>query len=67
MYDDWSDDKRLEILFSYEREILSFAKELKKRGRKEEAEKLLKKAEKIIPDLDYDLDKRPKNTVWRRE
>ncbi len=49
MYDDWSDDKRLEVLFSYETEIFSFAKELRKRGRNEEAEKLLKKAEKIVP------------------
>ncbi|MCK4233649.1 hypothetical protein KAX75_04420, partial [candidate division WOR-3 bacterium] len=49
MYDDWSDDKRLEILFSYETEVLSFAKELKKRGREEEAEKLLRRAEKIVP------------------
>lgn len=51
MYDDWSDDKRLEILFSYESEILSFAKELKKRGTNEEAEKLIKKAKKIVPFL----------------
>ena len=49
MYDDWSDDKRLEILFSYETEVLSFAKKLKKRGRGKEAEKLLKKAERIVP------------------
>ncbi|TES91407.1 MAG: hypothetical protein E3J87_07865 [Candidatus Cloacimonadota bacterium] len=48
MYDNWSDDKRLEVLFSYETEILSFAKELKKRGRNEEAEKLLKKTKKIL-------------------
>lgn len=52
MYDDWSDDKRLEILFSYETEILAFVKELKKRGRDEEAEKLLKRGKKIMPDLD---------------
>lgn len=51
MYDNWSDDKRLEILFSYETEVLSFAKELRERGRDEEAQKLLKKAEKIVPDL----------------
>ncbi|MCK4233870.1 hypothetical protein KAX75_05545, partial [candidate division WOR-3 bacterium] len=49
MYDDWSDDKRLEILFGYETEILSFTKELKKRGRTEEAERLLKQAERIVP------------------
>jgi len=48
MYDDWSDDKRLEILFSYEKEVLYFAKELRTRGRKEEAEKLLKKAERVV-------------------
>ena len=52
MYDDWSDDKRLELIFSYETEVLSFAKKLIKRGRTEEAEKILEKAEKIIPDLD---------------
>ncbi|TES92203.1 MAG: helix-turn-helix domain-containing protein [Candidatus Cloacimonadota bacterium] len=52
MYDDWSDDKRLEVIFSYEKEILSFVKELISRGRKKEAEKLLKKAEKIIPNSD---------------
>ncbi len=48
MYDDWSDDKRLEVLFSYETEVLSFAKELRKRGRKKVAEKFLKRAEKIV-------------------
>ena len=51
MYDDWSDDKRLELLFSYETEVIAFAKELRKRGKTEEAEKLLRKAEKIVPDL----------------
>lgn len=55
MYDNWSDDKRLEILFSFEKEIRSFAKELMARERKEEAEKLLKKAERIVPDLDESL------------
>ena len=49
MYDDWSDDKRLEVLFSYESEVISFAKELRARGRKDEAEKLLRKAERIVP------------------
>ncbi len=49
MYDDWSDDKRLEILFSYENEILIFAKELIAKGKKVVAEKLIKKAKKIIP------------------
>lgn len=49
MYDDWSDDKRLEILFSYENEVRVFTKELLSRGNKEEAKKLLKKAEKIVP------------------
>ena len=48
MYDDWSDDKRLEVLFSYESEVLSFAKELISRGRRDEAERLLKKAERIV-------------------
>jgi transposase len=52
MYDDWSDDKRLEILFSYESEVISFAHELVKRGRREEADRLLRKAKGIIPDSD---------------
>jgi transposase len=52
MYDDWSDDKRLEILFSYESEVVSFGKELIKRGRKKEAEHFLRKATKIIPFSD---------------
>ena len=52
MYDDWSDDKRLEILFRYENEVLSFANQLVSRGRKEEAEKLLKNAERIVPYSD---------------
>lgn len=55
IYDDWSEDKRLEILFAYETEVLSFAKELRARGRRYEAEKLLKKAKKIIPYLDFRL------------
>ncbi|MCK4576074.1 hypothetical protein KAU34_06680, partial [candidate division WOR-3 bacterium] len=49
MYNNWSDDKRLEILFSYETEVLTFTKELQKRGRNEESEKLLKKAKRIVP------------------
>jgi len=52
MYDDWSDDKRLEVLFGYEKEVRAFADELIKRGRKEEAEKLIKKAERIVPNVD---------------
>jgi transposase len=52
MYDDWSDDQRLEILFSYENEVLFFAKELSKRGRGREADRLLKKAEGIVPYSD---------------
>jgi tetratricopeptide (TPR) repeat protein len=52
MYDDWSDDKRLEILFRYENGVLGFAKELLKRGRKEEAHRLLRKAQKIVPYSD---------------
>lgn len=55
MYDDWSEDKRLEILFAYETEVFSFAKELRARGRKEEAERLLKKAKRIAPNLDFRL------------
>jgi transposase len=49
MYDNWSDDKRLEVLFSYETELLSFLKELKKRGRNLEVKKLIKKAERLLP------------------
>jgi tetratricopeptide (TPR) repeat protein len=49
IYDNWSDDKRLEIIFSYETEILSFVKKLIKRGKEEQAKKLLKSAKKIIP------------------
>ncbi len=52
MYDDWSDDKRLEVLFSYEKEVKAFADELIKRNRKDEAEKLLKRAERIVPEID---------------
>jgi len=48
MYDDWSDDKRLEVLFSYEKEVKTFADELRKREKTEEAEKVLAKAEKIV-------------------
>ena len=50
MYDDWSDDKRLEVLFSFETEVIAFAKELLKRGRKEEEHRFLKRAQRIIPD-----------------
>jgi transposase/tetratricopeptide (TPR) repeat protein len=50
MYDDWSDDKRLEALFSFETEVLAFAKELLNRGKKDEEHRLLKKARKIVPD-----------------
>jgi transposase len=49
MYDEWSDDKRLECIFSYQNEILSFAKNLVLRNKKEEAEKLLSKSKKITP------------------
>jgi len=55
MYDDWSDDKRLEVLFSYETELRTFTKELIKKGRTGEAEKLLKRAERIVPDADIRL------------
>jgi hypothetical protein len=52
MYDDWSDDKRLEVLFSYESEVINFVKELIKRGRKKEAQQLIQKTRKITPDSD---------------
>ncbi len=52
MYDNWSDDKRIEILFSYETEVIAFVKELKKREKKEEAKKMLKTVKRIVPDLD---------------
>jgi transposase/tetratricopeptide (TPR) repeat protein len=55
MYDNWSDDKRLEILFSYDTEVTTFIRELIKRGRKEEADRFLKTARKIAPDLDLRL------------
>ena len=48
MYDDWSDDKRLEVLFSYEKEVKTFADELRKRGKTEEAERVLERAERIV-------------------
>jgi transposase len=51
MYDNWSDDKRLEILFSYETEVKSFLRELVKRGRTKEAEKVIEKAVEIVPYL----------------
>lgn len=50
MYDDWSDDKRLEVLFGFETEVLAFAKELLKRGKEDEAHRLLERAGKIAPD-----------------
>ena len=48
MYDNWSDDKRLEVLFSYEKEVKTFADELRKRGKTEEAERVLERAERIV-------------------
>ena len=41
---------RLEVLFSFETEVLAFAKELLERGKKDEAHRLLEKAGKIVPD-----------------
>jgi transposase len=52
MYDDWSDDKRLKMLFGYETEILSFASQLINRKKRNEAKKLLKKASAIVPFSD---------------
>jgi transposase len=51
MYDDWSDDKRLEMLFNYETEMKNFIIELMKREKEKEAKKMLEKARKIIPDF----------------
>ena len=48
MYDDWSDDKRLEVLFSYEKEVRAFVEELHRRGRTEEARRVLERAERIV-------------------
>ena len=48
MYDNWSDEKHIEIMFNYEDELKSFSEKLKSRGRVEEAKSLLKKALKII-------------------
>ena len=51
MYDDWSDDKRLEILFNYETEVKLFIKELLKREKQKEADQMLARARKAIPDF----------------
>jgi transposase len=58
MYDDWSDDRRLEILFSYEKELILFARELIARKRYREAEEFLSNGKSIIgysEDIDFML------------
>jgi DNA-binding SARP family transcriptional activator/transposase len=52
MYDNWSEDKRSQIIFSFQDEVLSYVKELKSRGEQEEVERLLRRAEKIVPFSD---------------
>jgi hypothetical protein len=51
MYDDWSDDKRLETIFNYETEMKLFIKELLERERQQEADRMLARARRIIPDF----------------
>jgi DNA-binding SARP family transcriptional activator len=49
MYDDWSDDRRLEVIFGFENAAISFLKELIARGQKNAASRLFQKLRKIIP------------------
>jgi hypothetical protein len=53
MYDDWSDDKRLEVLFNFENEMKLFIKELLEREKHKEADIMLARARKIIPDFQF--------------
>jgi tetratricopeptide (TPR) repeat protein/transposase len=48
MYDNWSDDMRLEILFLFEKEMRDFIEALSERGRKADAARMERKAEKIL-------------------
>jgi hypothetical protein len=52
MYDNWCDDKRLEVLFKLETEMKAFVMELIKRTSQKEADKMLRRAKKIILDLE---------------
>jgi tetratricopeptide (TPR) repeat protein len=47
MYDDWSDERRLEMLFLFEREIQDFIDALASKGRKADAARMERKAERI--------------------
>jgi transposase len=49
MYDDWSDDKRIEILFNLEKEASAYIKELFDRGNRREARRFMKRIAKIVP------------------
>jgi DNA-binding SARP family transcriptional activator len=49
MYDDWSDDKRIEILFNLEKEASAFIKELFDRGNRREARRFMKRIARIVP------------------
>ncbi len=51
IYDNWSEDKRNEILNSYEKEILSFLKECVYNKEDNEMKEMLKKSKKIFPYL----------------
>jgi transposase len=52
MYDEWSDDKRIEILFSLEREASLFIRELFSRGKKKDALTFMRRMVKIVPRLE---------------
>ncbi|MFX0207370.1 MAG: helix-turn-helix domain-containing protein [Candidatus Hodarchaeota archaeon] len=49
MYDRWSENLRASMLNKLENEVLSFTKEFSSKSKKAEVEKLLEKAERIIP------------------
>ena len=49
MYDDWSDDKRIEVLFNLEREASSYIRELYARGKRRDAKRFMKRIVKIVP------------------
>jgi transposase-like protein/DNA-binding winged helix-turn-helix (wHTH) protein len=48
MYDNWSDDMRLEVLFTFEKEMRGFIEALSKMGRKADAARMERKMEKIV-------------------
>lgn len=49
MYDDWSDDKRIGILFNLETEASSYIRELFSRGKQAEARRFMKRVARIVP------------------